>query len=263
MAIPKIIHYCWFGENALPHLEQKCLDTWTSKLEEYNFMLWNEENSLLEIPFVKFAYENRKWAYVSDYVRLKSLYDYGGIYLDTDMRVVKNLDPFLSETCFFGAESSTRISCGIIGAEKHNPFIKKCLEYYENIENIDLGHFKIPITKIITRVFREYFHYQNDFSNVLRKEGVTIFSSDFFYPIPYNEFKKPIHKEFETYAEKNTYAIHLWSGSWQSVNEFQFIANGKYFKALQVILKKINSKNIYKKKYLKKMIKAYKISKKN
>ncbi len=260
MAIPKIIHYCWFGDNSLPPLEQKCLNTWKNTLVEYDYMLWSEENSLLEIPFVKFAYENKKWAYVSDYVRLKSLYDYGGIYLDTDMYVIKNFDPLLVETCFFGSESVSRISCGIIGAEKHDPFIRKCLDYYEGLDNIDLDHFKTPITKIITRIFREYFHYENDFSSVLRKEGVTIFSPDFFYPIPYNEFKTPLNKKFGTYAKTNTYAIHLWSGSWQSVSEFQLLANRKYFKAFQVILKKMTNKDIYKKKYIKKIFKAYKIS---
>ncbi|MBB6681127.1 glycosyl transferase [Aequorivita sp. 609] len=260
MAIPKIIHYCWFGGKDFPQTEQSCIATWKKILPDYKLMLWNEENTILEIPFVKFAFENKQWAYVSDYVRLKCLYDYGGVYLDTDMYVVRSFNSFMDEICFFGSESSSRISCGIIGAEKHNEFIKKCLEYYENLNDFGLDDFKMPITKIVTQIFREYYNYNEGFSNTVRKDGVTIYRPEFFYPIPYNEYKRPLDRNYEEYSKENTFAIHLWSGSWQKINEFQLLTNKKYFKAILNILKKAHKKDVFKKKYLKKLLKAYKLS---
>ena len=94
--IPKVIHYCWFGGHEKPKLINKCLETWKRYLKDYEIMEWNEENFNIDIcSFTKEAYEDKKWAFVSDYCRLWVLYNYGGIYLDTDIEILKPLDDLL------------------------------------------------------------------------------------------------------------------------------------------------------------------------
>ena len=89
----KIIHYCWFGPRPLGKLEKKCLKSWKKHFPNYKIMKWSEENvDLEECEFIRDAYANKKWAYVADYARTKALYEYGGIYFDTDMEVIKNMD---------------------------------------------------------------------------------------------------------------------------------------------------------------------------
>ena len=91
--IPKVIHYCWFGKNPKPPLIQKCMDSWKQVLPEYEIIEWNEDNfDVAENQYAKEAYENKKWAFVTDYVRLKVLYEHGGIYLDSDVEILKPMD---------------------------------------------------------------------------------------------------------------------------------------------------------------------------
>ncbi|HBY68354.1 MAG TPA: hypothetical protein DEG69_11695, partial [Flavobacteriaceae bacterium] len=130
MAVPKTIHYCWFGTNPIPNRLQYCIKSWKKLLPDYTFILWNEENTVFDCDFIKTAYAAKKWAFVADFVRIKSVYDYGGIYMDTDMLLLRPLDSFLNHDCFFVAEHNLSIGVGIFGAEKNNAFIKKCLDTY-------------------------------------------------------------------------------------------------------------------------------------
>ena len=92
----KYIHYCWFGDKPLPKLAKKCIESWKKYLPDYELKEWNESNSNVEeCPFIKEAYENKKWAFVADYVRTKAMYEYGGIYFDTDMEIIKPIDELL------------------------------------------------------------------------------------------------------------------------------------------------------------------------
>ena len=113
--IPKKIHYCWFGPNELPELAIKCIESWEKYFPDYSIYRWDETNSLLNKEFVQEAYKNKKWAFVSDYIRCWVLYNEGGIYLDVDMLILKNMDSFLTNSCFFGCEREEIVSCGIIG----------------------------------------------------------------------------------------------------------------------------------------------------
>ena len=99
--IPKIIHYCWFGGNPLPELAEKCIESWKKYLPDYEIIRWDENNFDFNInDYVKEAYENKKWAFITDYVRLYAMYNYGGIYMDTDVEVLKSLDCFLIHPAF-------------------------------------------------------------------------------------------------------------------------------------------------------------------
>ena len=136
----KIIHYCWFGPKPLSKLAKRCMQSWKKFLPDYDLMLWNEENfDFNQNKFVKEAYENKKWAFVADYARLKALSNYGGIYLDTDMEIIKDISCVLKDECFLGVEDSGLINAAVIGSKKcHNEFIDKLIAQYDNIKNLTL-----------------------------------------------------------------------------------------------------------------------------
>lgn len=130
--IPKIIHYVWVGGNPKPKDIQKCMKSWKRHLKDYKIKEWNETNfDINSHPFCKAAYEAKKWAYVSDYIRAYALYTEGGVYLDTDNLVVDNIDDLLNNRAFVGYENDDYPFTACFGAEKHHPFLKKILDYYE------------------------------------------------------------------------------------------------------------------------------------
>jgi mannosyltransferase OCH1-like enzyme len=219
--IPKTIHYCWFGPKPIPKLVIKCINTWKKKLPEYTIILWNEKNSPMDIDFVKQAYKSKKYAFVSDYVRFWVLYNEGGIYLDTDMFVVKSLDPLLQNKLFFGWETPEKssISCGIIGTEKGNPFLKLILDEYAVISFDRKNIEDLIVPRIVSKIYGENIsHYENK---------IKLYPYDYFYPFPFN--KKEEISTFLDYKTDNTYAIHLWNLSWVT----------SYRKALYLFVKKI------------------------
>ncbi|WP_289055241.1 glycosyltransferase family 32 protein [Carboxylicivirga marina] len=146
--IPKIIHYVWFGNPQKPDIVLKCIDSWKTILPDYDIIEWNEDNSPIDHPFVKYCLENKQWAYASDYVRLWALYQYGGIYLDTDMEVKKNFTKVIQNKSFCSAyETPSLISAGMIASAKHSDIAIMILTAYDNIL------FPEPIPNIITKVF--------------------------------------------------------------------------------------------------------------
>jgi mannosyltransferase OCH1-like enzyme len=202
--IPRKIHYCWFGPKLLPEIVVTCMKTWNDKLSGYEMYLWNENNSPMHLPFVKQAYEARKYAFVSDYIRFWALYEHGGIYLDTDMIVIRTFDDLLDCNAFFAWETASKksVGCCVIGASPKQPFIGNIMNRYTDL------HFKIEsipdlvIPHIVSKCFNDY----------LSKEEVTIFPYDYFYPFPYEEKENVC--SYMQYITKNTYAIHLWNISW-------------------------------------------------
>jgi len=140
--IPKIIHYCWLSNDAIPEAYQKYVASWGKKLPGYQFILWNTENfDINSLPYTKQAFEVKMYAFACDYIRLYAVYNYGGIYLDMDMEVVKPFDELLDAEIMLGYENhiSERIEAGCFGAVKGHPYIRKCMEYYET------RHFFDPI----------------------------------------------------------------------------------------------------------------------
>ena len=127
--IPKIIHYCWFGGNELPEMAKRCINSWKQVLPEYKIIRWDESNFDICNTYVKEAYENKKYAFVTDYVRLYTMYTYGGIYMDTDVEVLKPLDKFLVNKAFSGFENYMNIPTGIMACEKGYPDFKELLSY--------------------------------------------------------------------------------------------------------------------------------------
>ena len=149
MSIPKIVHYCWFG-GGMPDEYKNYIHHWKEMLPEYEFLEWNEMNSDLKSnKFVHNAYQNRKYAFVSDYVRCKVLYEYGGIYLDTDVEVFKSFDDLLDYHFVCGYIWNCLIGTAVILSEKQSPIIKSILEVYEKKEIMDY----VPNNHIFTDYF--------------------------------------------------------------------------------------------------------------
>lgn len=206
--IPKVIHYCWFGNNPLPESVEKCINSWKVYLPDYKIIEWNENNFDIKMnSFVQQAYESKKFAFVTDYVRLFALYKYGGVYMDTDVEIIKNIDMFLINSAFSGFESEKQIPTAIMGAKKGNKWIKVLLDYYDNRDFI-LKDGSLDTTTnvtIITDITRNTFDIKlNNQYQVL--ENLTLYPKDYFCPKSYKTGKITI--------TDNTYAIHHFSGSW-------------------------------------------------
>ncbi|QYN56187.1 glycosyl transferase [Lactobacillus panisapium] len=138
--IPKIIHYVWVGGNPKPKNIQRCMKTWQKHLQDYQIIEWNEDNfDIHENKYVEQAYKAKKWAFVSDYIRAKAVYEMGGIYLDTDVLVLDNLESLLNNRAFVGFENPANPFTAVFGAEKHHPLLKDMLAYYD-YRNFSFDH---------------------------------------------------------------------------------------------------------------------------
>ena len=211
--IPKKIHYCWFGKGKMPELALKCIESWRVNLPDYELKEWNENSFDINSNFyVKEAYESRKFAFVTDYVRLYALYTEGGIYMDTDVEVLKNLDPFLDLPAFSGFEDNVHIPTGIMAAEKGSVWAGWQLKYYDD------RHFLLPDgtldlttnVEIIGRLMGEKgFILRNGLYNF--QNIITIFPRDYFCP--------KSHTTGKIELTQNTYTIHHFAGSWKSTSD--------------------------------------------
>lgn len=203
--IEKKIHYVWFGGDK-PEKVLKCIKSWKNILPEYEIIEWNEKNfdiekEMQENKFFRECYKRKLWAFVSDYVRVKVLYEYGGIYLDTDMEIIKDITPLLNTKLFLGYENDYTMSFGIVGTVAKNDIFKKFIEFYEE----EIWHSPLHIvTGIFTKILTEKY---GDTSNI-SKEEVIVYPREYFYP--YNHDEK-FTKECIT---SNTYTIHWWEKSW-------------------------------------------------
>ena len=135
MSIPKVIHYCWFGKGEMPKLAKKCIKSWKKYCPDYEIICWNEENfDLTQNRYMKEAYEAGKWAFVSDVARLIIIYENGGIYLDTDVELIKPIDDLLQSKGFMGFDEKGIVATGLgFGAEKGNEIVGEFLKDYNNI----------------------------------------------------------------------------------------------------------------------------------
>lgn len=260
--IPKIIHYCWFGGKKKPKLVRECIASWEIYLSGYQLIEWNETNSDLNHPFVKEMYNQKKWAFVADYIRLEKIYEYGGIYLDTDMMVLKNFDKFLENDCFFGAEDSNFINMGVIGAHHKNNFIKECKEVYDSLiigKDINFGEITIP--RLVTKKFRAMYHFEYNFDKVIAFDGIKVYPFSFFYPLPFDEKNKI--NDYKSYISKETVAVHLWSSSWIEYSEFYYLRNRNYSKGFSIVFVNIIGNKILDFQYLRKVLSCIKESIKN
>ena len=155
----KYIHYCWFGDKPFPKLGQKCLESWKKYLPDYEIIKWSEENvDLNECPFIKEAYENKKWAFVADYARAKALKEYGGIYFDTDMEVIKNIDHLFKGNTFLGIEDTGYVAVGVWYEKEANGILPtKLLNVYQSMKKFDMDNIsKLAIPILLSGVLKDF-----------------------------------------------------------------------------------------------------------
>lgn len=212
--IPKKIHYCWFGHNPKPKMAEKCIKSWKKFCKDYEIIEWNEDNfDISACPlYVRQAYEAKKWAFVTDYARLKILYENGGIYFDTDVEIIKNIDELLEHDCFMGIErpqigNPNNINTGLgLGCVSEFTLIKEIMDDYNDRSfiNEDGSHNITTCTVLNTEVLKKHGYInENKFQMVA---GAAIYPSEYFSPMDMDNGKM--------YITRNTYTIHHYGLSW-------------------------------------------------
>ncbi len=209
-SIPKIIHYCWFGNNEKPDDIKLYIEGWKENNPEYKIIEWNESNFDLELfPYAKQAYESGKYAFVTDVVRLYALFNYGGIYMDTDVEVLKPFDDLLHHKAFTGCENDKMCVTGTIGSRIKNKWVEKLLSYYDDKNFIhDDGKLDLTTnTNSITRITTNEFGWV-PMDSKQDLDDVYIYSSDYFCAKSFYTGKINV--------TENTYTIHHFKGSWKT-----------------------------------------------
>lgn len=210
--IPKIIHYAWLGNTPLPPLACKCLESWKKYCPDYEIKCWDESNyDYTAHPYPREAYYHKKYAFVVDYMRLDILYQYGGIFFDTDVEVIKNLNPLLTCKAFTGFEQGeygdfpVNIGAGV-GACIGNPIIKVMLDDYSHRKFIDInGNLNMtPCPTYQTKVLKSFGLIKENYCQDLG--DIVVFPSDYFCPQNYYTS--------QTEITSNTYSIHHYSATW-------------------------------------------------
>ena len=240
MSLPKIIHYVWFGRGKHSKLQKKCMRSWKKYCPDYEIKVWNEDNFDIEKApiYVQEAYEEKKWAFVSDYVRLWALYNWGGVYLDTDAEILKDISHLLDNDAFLAFECSDMVNTGVMGCCKDDKILKEMLIFYESL------HFdkNAPIVtgRFITKVLEKY---GLELNGKLQKVGNwIIYPFEYFYPV------KLINSN--TYYTQDTCICHWWEGTWWP-EEYK-IARRHNKNIFIIVLRKIGIIKIYHKLFRKK-----------
>ena len=205
--IPKIIHYCWFGGNAMKPIHHKCLESWRKFCPDYEIVEWNENNfDVHQNQYISEAYQSKKWAFVSDYTRLDVLYRFGGIYLDTDVELLRPIDDFLYETGFCGSDFPGITATGVIGAAQNHETIRKLRDAYaaEKFIKPDGSFDMTANTMRLTNFLMQHgFIVENKPQRIC---DITIYPTDVFSPTHVSHW-------YEYFSDK-TYAVHYFDWSW-------------------------------------------------
>lgn len=197
MSIPKVIHYVWVGNNEKSKEIKKCLKTWKEHLKDYEVIEWNEQNFDIDShKFIKEAYKQKKWAFVSDYIRAYVIYNYGGIYLDTDIILLQNFDDFLEHKAFVGFENENHPFTAAFGAEKNHPLIKDMLDYYDELDDIKFDFENNNTISVSEMLINKYGCQTNNKFQIL-KDDIAVY--------PDNILCNP---------SKDSVSIHIFTGTW-------------------------------------------------
>lgn len=233
--IPKKIHYCWFGGSQKDKLVRRCIKSWHKFCQDFEIIEWNESNyNLSDVPeYVSNAYHSKKWAFVSDYVRCDILEKLGGIYMDTDMEIVQDITPLLSNEGFLGFEDAKFVNGAIMGFVPHHPFLNEMLKWYKT------NTLTTPIPVIITKLL-------GDGQSLTEKEqelkNIHIYPRVTFYPYSIYDIKNYKANDIT----KETYGIHWWNYSWGNpLNRF-FKKIGVHKIGIKIV-EKIGVKKVIKK----------------
>ena len=230
--IPKIIHYCWFGPKPIPETERKCINSWRKYFPNYEFKFWNEDSfNVNDFYYTKQAYESQKYAFVSDYVRVKVLYDFGGIYLDTDEEIIGPFEEVLkSNKNFVGFVTRKYLGCGVMGFHKGHKLMIELLRYYDTHPFMNTNGLidNIANTTILTDLLVKQGLIMDGTHQEIN--DIVIYNRDIFYP------KKLSKENFRKSIE--TIAIHHGSCSWMSEKQKRRGTNIIWVNIIRPILQK-------------------------
>lgn len=209
--IPRIVHLCWLSGDPYPELIQRCLMSWKEKLPGYQVKLWDRESfDVYTVPWVAEATARRKFAFAADYIRLHALYHYGGIYLDADVEVLRDLSDFLDTDSFIGFESSGDIEAAVIGAVPGKSWVGKCLEHYRDRHFVlpDGSLDQQPLPMIIGGILRSHYGLTGEVRGrtLLSEAGLTLLPFTYFSP-------KNLHTG-KVALSRDTYCVHHFDGQW-------------------------------------------------
>lgn len=206
--IPKTIHYCWFGRNPKPKLAEKCIASWRKYCPDYEIIEWNEDNFEVDkYPYARYCLNNQKYAFLSDFVRLVVVAEYGGIYFDTDVELIKKPDSLLKYEAFFGFENNEYIASGLgFGAENGHATVLKMIEEYDSLnignEVFELKGCPILNTSALVKMGLKQNGKEQEVS------GAHIFPAEYFNPF---EDATGLLRSTD-----NTISIHWYAKSWMS-----------------------------------------------
>lgn len=230
--IPKKIHYVWVGGNKKPKNILKCMKTWKKHLKNYEIIEWSESNfDINSHPYLKAAYKAKKWAYVSDFIRMSVIYKYGGIYLDTDVIVLDNFDKYINNKAFVGYENPDYPFTAVFGAQKGHPFVKKILQYYDTLKKISFEFNNNNTISVSNILINDYKCKKGNIEQLL-SNGLKVYKEDVFCN-----------------PSKNSTTIHVFTGTWLEGSKTMKKKIAEYFKI------RINSKKkaeLYRKIFMKK-----------
>lgn len=226
--IPKVIHYCWFGGNPLPDNAKKCIESWKRYFPDYEIKEWNESNfDVNMVPYSAEAYEAGKYAFVSDYARFWIIYNYGGIYFDTDVEVIRDLTPIICRGAYMGTERQSRngeneVNPGLgVACEAGHHFYAEMLEMYSGMHfrNEDGTLNTKTIVDYTTAALRKYGYRTAD--RMEECAGICIYPPKYFCPKDYVSGRLNLTED--------TYSIHHYTASWKSRSQKMFALVEKYF----------------------------------
>lgn len=246
--IPKVIHYCWFGRTELPPLAKKCIASWRKFFPDYEINEWNEDNfDVNSIPFTKQAYKHKKYAFVSDYARIKIIYEHGGIYFDTDVEIIKSMDDIINNGPYMGLEIDIRNATTEMLRHSVNPglgfaaqagasLLKELLYCYEKASYKNLSPKTITVFTSELLLKKGFCPKNGEITNIA---GFNIYPKSFFQPIS--------GKTQLIEITNDTRSIHHYVASWVSKTQ-QWLDKHRYLALLFWLLKRpfiTNIKGLY------------------
>jgi len=234
MDIPKKLHYCWFGSAPKSKIFQDCLESWKTFCPDFEIKEWNEKNTKQFVnSFYKNALRKKQYAFVADYVRARVLFEEGGVYLDTDMLLLKPIDSLLQYDFFIGEEVSGRVAFGLFGVIPKHRFLEQMIVFYNQTE------FNVFSPPVITHTFSPVINKKNIDKNEI------ILDSNCFYPLPYGHRLE----NYTDFIQTQSYAVHLWNHSWSKSDQKGLLVLLKNLKAVIMDFMFYNYSHSYFKRY--------------
>lgn len=225
--IPKIIHYCWFGRGEKPELAKKCIASWKKFCPDFEIREWNEDNcGDLSIPFMAEAYAAKKYAFVSDVMRLVVLEQYGGVYFDTDVEVLRDISPLLEDEGFIGFENDNYVASGLtIAAQAHHPVIQAMIAEYKTLHflNPDGSTNAVGCPHLNSDVMERFGLVRNGQEQLV--SGIHVYPADYFNPMDSTTGKLT--------KTEHTYSIHWYSMSWMGKSTHIRVKIGRMYRRIK------------------------------